>query len=141
MIEESKFDYLTGIEKELVERGYKRFKPDYKKGELVEMKLKGDSSYYFSSMRILCFIYRKNDLEFIVGLRESDIPPMLCDCNRQVNFNGKYKFLGMCRSVPVHRMLDKIGNANFIELVENNKEIDFDMQEAEKLYYEETKLI
>lgn len=138
-MEELKFDFATSIEKELVELGYKRFKYDHSKNEMVEMKLKGDPSYYFSSMRTRCFYYQKNDLVFVVGLQDGDIPPMLCGCSKQVNFRGQYLHLGSCRSVQVHRMLEKIGTAKFIESVECDTEIDFDMAAAEKAYCEDSK--
>lgn len=131
---ETQFDYLTEIEKDLLERGYKRLKYDHKKKELVEMALNGDASYYFSLCGNIYFHYRKNDLDFIVGLQEKDMPPMLIGCNRRVNFNNEYRYLSACRSIPVQWMLSEIGNLKFIESVENNVSIDFDMRVAENLY-------
>lgn len=128
------FDALTGIERDFVERGYKRFKYDYLKKVMIEMKLKGDSSYYFSSMDSLCFNYRKNDIGFAVGLTEKHMSPTLSGCNKQVNFNGQYRYLDSCRSFLIERMLSEIGNVKFIESVESDTVIDFDMRVAEKLY-------
>lgn len=136
-MKETKFDCVTGIEKELILLGYKRCKFDYVKKQFIEMELSGNTEYYFSSMRHLCFYYLKDDIVFIVGLHESGTPPMLCGCNKPINFNGELRYLLLCRSVPVYRMLEKIGNKAFIQLVETNSVIDFDMKQAEKEYYQE----
>lgn len=127
ILEEAEFDYLTGIEKELVNRGYKRFRYDWNTRKLIEMKLKGDVSYYFSSMRTLYFEYLKNDLHFKVGLNELHIPPMLFYCNKEVNFNGVNLMIGRLRAIHIQRMLSKIGESNFIDCVENNLCVCFDM--------------
>lgn len=140
MIEKGKtFDYLTAIEKELVECGYRRFKYDHRKEDFVEMQLSGDPSYYFSSMGSLDFRYRKNGVEFIVGLNQTNAPPMLCGCNRDINFNGEYYNITSCQYTLIDRMLNNVGMAEFIELVEHDKRIDFDMREAHISYYQESK--
>lgn len=131
------FDYLTDIEKILVQNGYCRFRYDFKKNRLVQMNLKGDVSYYFSSMGNISFHYRKNDIIFTVGLNEKYHTPHLFDCNKQIVFNGKFFFLGQLPSILVQRMFQKVNGLDFLVSVENNKSIDFDMLTAEKLYYEE----
>ncbi len=134
---EAPFDYITEIEKVLVERGYKRYKKDAKTKQLVQMNVKGDASYCFSSLGHQCFYYKKDDVQFEVGLQERDVPPMLIGCNRLVTFTNCSAVIGHIASSVVHRMLEKVGAKTFVECVEQNDKVDFDIRGAIESYYKE----